>query len=83
MFQFDDDDGVSCNLGTTGPEAEDGFEGLRAQLDQKDNDLMLAAELGKALLEKNSDLEKKLELSSEEYSNRIEVNYKRRFCVFR
>lgn len=48
-------------------------DNLRAMLEQKDRDLMLAAELGKALLEKNSDLEKKLEHANEEYSQSIEV----------
>lgn len=48
-------------------------DNVRAMLEQKDRDLMLAAELGKALLEKNSDLEKKLEQTVEEYNQNIEV----------
>jgi hypothetical protein len=48
-------------------------DSVRAMLEQKDRDLMLAAELGKALLEKNSDLEKKLEQTVEEYNQHIEV----------
>ncbi|XP_052798244.1 BICD family-like cargo adapter 1 [Mya arenaria] len=54
------------------PPAADDTEEMRAQLEQKDKDLMLAAELGKALLEKNSELERKLEQSTEEYNQRIE-----------
>ncbi|XP_060581875.1 BICD family-like cargo adapter 1 [Ruditapes philippinarum] len=48
-------------------------DSVRAMLEQKDRDLMLAAELGKALLEKNSDLEKKLEQTVEEYNQHIEA----------
>ncbi|XP_053376582.1 BICD family-like cargo adapter 1 [Mercenaria mercenaria] len=48
-------------------------DNLRAMLEQKDRDLMLAAELGKALLEKNLDQEKKLEQVTEEYNQNIEA----------
>lgn len=76
MFRYDDDERHQDTVGqTTAGEGEDELDGLRAQLENKDKDLMLAAELGKALLEKNSDLEKKLEQSSEEYSQRIEVRW--------
>ncbi|KAL4224187.1 coiled-coil domain containing protein 64 [Mactra antiquata] len=51
---------------------DDDSGSLRNLLEQKDRDLMLAAELGKALLEKNSDLEKKIEQVNDEYSQRIE-----------
>lgn len=47
---------------------------LQSMLEQKDRDLMLAAELGKALLEKNSDLEKKIEQATDEYNQSVEVN---------
>lgn len=53
---------------------EDDFGNLRNLLEQKDRDLMLAAELGKALLDKNADLEKKIEQVNEDYSQRIEVS---------
>ncbi|KAK6192537.1 hypothetical protein SNE40_003987 [Patella caerulea] len=43
-----------------------------SQLEQRERDLLLAAELGKALLEKNQDLEKKAEQASDEFSHRIE-----------
>lgn len=73
MFEYEDNSELQMGAGA-GPEVgEDEVDALRAQLEQKDKDLMLAAELGKALLEKNTDLEKKIELSSEEYSQRIEV----------
>lgn len=42
------------------------------QLAQKDKDLLLAAELGKALLEKNEELSQKYELLQEEYSQVVE-----------
>ena len=48
-------------------------EELYTQLAQKERDLTLAAELGKALLEKNQDLTKKNEQLVEEYSTKIEV----------
>ena len=54
---------------------EEGSEEVYTQLAQKEHDLMLAAELGKALLDKNAELEKRQEQISEEYSHRIEVAY--------
>lgn len=44
-----------------------------AQLQQKEKDLILAAELGKALLEKNEELTKQLKELTEESSRKIEV----------
>lgn len=52
-------------------EAEDD---IYRQLAQKDKDLLLAAELGKALLEKNEELSHKYELLQEEYSQVVEVS---------
>ncbi|GJQ85983.1 hypothetical protein Trydic_g21827 [Trypoxylus dichotomus] len=49
-------------------------EDVWAQLQQKDNDLVLAAELGKALLEKNEELKKQHEAKEEELSKKLE-NY--------
>ena len=46
---------------------------LWTQLQQKEADLVLAAELGKALLEKNEELVKQQEKIVEEYSNKLEV----------
>ncbi|XP_068623440.1 bicaudal D-related protein homolog [Battus philenor] len=43
-----------------------------SQLQQKESDLLLAAELGKALLEKNEELKKEQERISEEYSKKLE-----------
>lgn len=43
------------------------------QLAQKEKDLLLAAELGKALLEKNEELSRNYELLQEEYSTVVEV----------
>ncbi|XP_023941679.2 bicaudal D-related protein homolog [Bicyclus anynana] len=42
------------------------------QLQQKESDLLLAAELGKALLEKNEELKKEQERTAEEYSKKLE-----------
>jgi hypothetical protein len=48
-------------------------EDLRLQLIQKEKDLILAAELGKALLEKNEELNEANEKMAEEFSRRLEV----------
>ena len=42
-------------------------------LQNKDKDLVLAAELGKALLEKNEELSKENERIAEEFSHKLEV----------
>lgn len=47
---------------------------LWTQLQKKESDLLLAAELGKALLEKNEDLAKQQEKMIEEYSKKLEVS---------
>lgn len=39
----------------------------------KERDLVLAAELGKALLEKNEELRRKNDQIAEEFSNKLEV----------
>lgn len=44
-----------------------------AQLEQKEKDLRLAAELGKALLEKNEELEMKNGQIIEEFAQKMEV----------
>ncbi len=43
------------------------------ELRQKEKDLLLAAELGKALLDKNEDLSRQNERITEEYTQRLEV----------
>ncbi|XP_037292774.1 bicaudal D-related protein homolog [Manduca sexta] len=43
-----------------------------SQLQQKESDLLLAAELGKALLEKNEELKKEQDKLTEEYSKKLE-----------
>jgi len=45
---------------------------IYAQLQQKERDLILAAELGKALLEKNEDLSKQNEKIAEDFSQKLE-----------
>ncbi|CAH1111840.1 unnamed protein product [Psylliodes chrysocephalus] len=47
-------------------------EDVWTQLHQKENDLVLAAELGKALLEKNEELKRQQESLEEEYSKKLE-----------
>ena len=60
---------------------------LYAQLVQKERDLLLAAQLGKALLEKNEELGLQNEKMAEEYSRQLEVSFKFFFffklCHFR
>lgn len=48
---------------------------MYAQLEQKERDLVLAAELGKALLDKNEELSKQNELIAEEFSLKLEVRH--------
>ena len=46
---------------------------VSVQLAQKENDLILAAELGKALLEKNEELKKHNDALSSDFGLKIEV----------
>lgn len=58
-------------------------EDLWSQLQQKEADLVLAAELGKALLEKNDELKKQQDAIVEEYSRKLEVSdliYRLLYC---
>ncbi|XP_068902448.1 bicaudal D-related protein homolog isoform X1 [Tenebrio molitor] len=48
-------------------------EDIWTQLQQKENDLLLAAELGKALLEKNEELKKQHEAVIDDYSKKLEA----------
>ncbi|XP_046979460.1 bicaudal D-related protein homolog [Schistocerca americana] len=52
--------------------ADDEEQDVYTQLQQKEKDLILAAELGKALLEKNEELSKQNERIAEEYSQNLE-----------
>lgn len=47
---------------------------IYARLQQKENDLILAAELGKALLEKNEELSRQNEKIVEDYCQKLEVS---------
>ena len=51
-------------------------EGLYAQLEQKDKDLTLAAELGNVLLEKNEELRRQNEALEKEFAENVEVGHK-------
>ena len=46
---------------------------IYALLEQKERDLLLAAELGKALLEKNEELSQTNEKMAEDFSSKLEV----------
>ncbi|XP_078682002.1 BICD family-like cargo adapter 1 isoform X6 [Branchiostoma floridae x Branchiostoma belcheri] len=48
-------------------------EDLYAQIEQKEKDLVLAAELGKALLEQNEELNRKVEKLQEDFSEKVEL----------
>ena len=48
-------------------------EGLYAQLEQKDKDLTLAAELGNVLLEKNEELRRQNDALEKEFAENVEV----------
>lgn len=50
-------------------------EDLALQLQQKEKDLLLAAELGKMLLERNEELQRQLETLSAQHSEREEVSW--------
>ncbi|KAK3866943.1 hypothetical protein Pcinc_027547 [Petrolisthes cinctipes] len=54
-------------------EEEQEVEDVNARLLQKERDLILAAELGKALLERNEILVQQNERLAEEYSHKLEV----------
>lgn len=53
-----------------------------AQLQQKESDILLAAELGKALLEKNEELVKQQEKLIEDYSSKIEVSHEIKLYIY-
>ncbi|XP_076364202.1 BICD family-like cargo adapter 1 [Tachypleus tridentatus] len=79
MQQTSIDNNIRGNLGTYLENSESTrtkFDGqnydMHAELSQKDNDLILAAQLGKALLEKNDELSKENERLTEEYSFMLE-----------
>lgn len=64
------------------PDSSQGDADMYTQLQQKEADLVLAAELGKALLEKNEELVKQQEKTIEEYSNKLEVRSTELYFLF-
>lgn len=50
-------------------------------LKQRERDLVLAAELGKALLERNQELTRQAEALTEEYSGKLEVSQSSRIIL--
>lgn len=59
------------NVNATNSDLQDVY----SQLADKERDLLLAAQLGKALLEKNEQLSMQNEKIAEEYSRQLEVTY--------
>lgn len=82
---FDDnekgEDGNYYQTSEQGDECELNIDedNIAAILEQKDKDLRLAAELGKALLEQNAELERRIEQTTEEYNQKLEV----RKCIYK
>ena len=66
------DDDIEEKMGKNEEMSEEVTD-VRALLAQKEKDLILAAELGKALLEKNEDLSQQNEKMAEEFSKQLEV----------
>ena len=54
--------------------SSDSTTDVYSQLQAKERDLILAAELGKALLEKNEELSKQNEKIAEDFSQKLEVS---------
>ena len=69
----DEGDGGGGGGGQTEVVAPVKVEGLYAQLEQKDKDLTLAAELGNVLLEKNEELRRQNEALEKEFAENVEV----------
>lgn len=65
---------TSNGIGIGGGSITNTDQSLWEQLQKKDEDLLLAAELGKALLEKNEHLTKMHERTVEEYATKLEVS---------
>ena len=55
-------------------DGESDLSSLYHLLEQKERDLLLAAELGKALLEKNEELSQQNEKMAEDFSQKLEVS---------
>ncbi|CAF4885789.1 unnamed protein product [Pieris macdunnoughi] len=69
-FYKDLEDYVKEMAGNTSVETDDVWR----QLQQKESDLLLAAELGKALLEKNEELKKEQDKAAEDFSKKLEIS---------
>lgn len=70
------------DMETRPPDNKTADADLWTQLQQKESDLVLAAELGKALLEKNEELAKSQEKIIEEYSVKLEVSHVFTFYIY-
>jgi coiled-coil domain-containing protein 64 len=62
------------SLQSRGTSYEDGTEEPGELLKQRERDLVLAAELGKALLERNQELTRQSEALAENYASKVEVS---------
>lgn len=67
-------DPAASGNGTPGGLEGSSLQDVYAQLVQKERDLLLAAQLGKALLEKNEELGLQNERMAEDYSRQLEVS---------
>ena len=72
-YKFDLESELDGELVLRGGNTVTEDDDIYAQLLQKDKDLLLAAELGKALLERNEELSKNNEALQEELAQRTEV----------
>ncbi|KAL8606193.1 hypothetical protein ACOMHN_053465 [Nucella lapillus] len=70
---WQESDGQALGGSEKGEFGGGGEDDVYMQLSQKEQDLMLAAELGKALLEKNQELEDQVTRLTEEFSQKLEV----------
>ena len=67
----DKSNSAATGTAAAAPEEQDVYK----QLAQKETDLILAAELGKALLEKNEELGRQNDAMGEEFAQKIEVSF--------
>lgn len=72
---------MECRAGEMGDGGVAEAEDVYARLAQKERDLILAAELGKALLERNELLVSQNERLAEDYSHKLEVRLTHTYSV--
>ena len=75
LQRANNNDGGGGSGGSGGGVTDVANQDLYTQLAQKEQDLFLAAQLGKALLEKNEELSMFNEKMAEDYSKQLEVRH--------